>query len=194
METSMRECLIKTQNGKYMNVQKSYTINMYQYHRQIPTTEHSFPVQIHTSVGEETFKELGAELKINKESPQGPVLSFDQLLVDQPSWIRDLSEFVAKEMYTIICKKIQIICKEEPTFTYLGLITDYNSAYINQYIEYIIIHTSSRLNFAVASYGLNINFMCTIPKYFFSPIPKDYMAKVSYTFYNTITGSAITKI
>ena len=48
-------------------------------------TKHSVPVQTHTSTGGKIHKELGAELKINEELPEGPVESFEQLVADQPS-------------------------------------------------------------------------------------------------------------
>ena len=57
-------------------------------------TEHSVPVRIHASVGGKIYRELGAELKIEDELPEGPAESFEQLIVDQPAWIRDLIEFV----------------------------------------------------------------------------------------------------
>ena len=40
------------------------------------------------------YKGLGAELKIDKKLPEGPAESFEQLLADQPVWIRDLIKFV----------------------------------------------------------------------------------------------------
>ena len=43
------------------------------------------------------YKELGAELKVDKELPEGPVESFDQLLEDQSVWISDLIDFVKFE-------------------------------------------------------------------------------------------------
>ena len=45
-------------------------------------TKHSIPVRIHTSVRGKIYKELGAELKIDKELPEGPAESFEQPLVD----------------------------------------------------------------------------------------------------------------
>ena len=48
-------------------------------------TKHSIPVQIHISTGGKIYKELGAELKIDKELPEGPAESFEQLLADQPA-------------------------------------------------------------------------------------------------------------
>ena len=50
-------------------------------------TKYSTPVQIHTSAGGTVY---GAELKITEAIPIGPVESFQQLLAEQPRWIRDL--------------------------------------------------------------------------------------------------------
>ena len=68
---------------------------MNRYYRRIPTIKiYSTPVRIHTSAGGKIYKELGAELKIDEELPEGPVEAFEQLLADQPAWISDLIEFV----------------------------------------------------------------------------------------------------
>ena len=53
-------------------------------------TKYSTPVRIHTSTGGTVYKELGAELKVTEVVPIGPVESFQQLLAEQPRWIRDL--------------------------------------------------------------------------------------------------------
>ena len=39
------------------------------------------------------YTELGAELKITEALIVGPVESFQQLLTEQPRWIRDLVQF-----------------------------------------------------------------------------------------------------
>ena len=56
-------------------------------------TKHSTPVRNHTSARGSVFTELGAEHKINKELIVGQEKSFQQLLGEQPSWIRDLVKF-----------------------------------------------------------------------------------------------------
>ena len=57
-------------------------------------TKYSIPVSIHISAGGKINRELGAELKVDKYLPEGlPELS-EQLLADQPEWIRDLIKFV----------------------------------------------------------------------------------------------------
>ena len=43
------------------------------------STKHSIPVQIHTSAGGKIYKELGAQFKIDKELPEGPAESSEQL-------------------------------------------------------------------------------------------------------------------
>ena len=40
-------------------------------------TKHSIPVQIHTSAGGKIYRKLGAELKIDKELPEGPAELFE---------------------------------------------------------------------------------------------------------------------
>ena len=40
------------------------------------------------------YKELGAELKIDKELPKDQAESFNQLIADQPEWIRNFLKFV----------------------------------------------------------------------------------------------------
>ena len=57
-------------------------------------TKHSIPVRIHTAARGTVYRELGAELKIDDKLPVGPVESFEQLIVDQSAWIRDLIKFV----------------------------------------------------------------------------------------------------
>ena len=39
------------------------------------------------------YRELGEKLKIDEELLEGPPESFEQLLADQPAWIRDLIKF-----------------------------------------------------------------------------------------------------
>ena len=57
-------------------------------------TKYSTPVRIHTFARGKVYKELGAELKVTEEVTIGPVESFQQLLAEQPRWIRDLVQFV----------------------------------------------------------------------------------------------------
>ena len=57
-------------------------------------TKYSTPVRIHTSAGGKVYSELGAELKITEALIVGPIESFQQLLTEQPKWIRDLVQFV----------------------------------------------------------------------------------------------------
>lgn len=57
-------------------------------------TKYSTPVRIHASAREKIYRELGAELKIDKELPEGPSKIFEQLLADQTEWVRDLIEFL----------------------------------------------------------------------------------------------------
>ena len=48
-------------------------------------TKHSIPVRTHTSAGGKIYRELGAGLKIDDESLEGPAESSKQLIVDQPA-------------------------------------------------------------------------------------------------------------
>ena len=48
-------------------------------------TKHSITVWINTSAGGKIYKELRAELKIDKELPEGPAECFEQLWANQPA-------------------------------------------------------------------------------------------------------------
>ena len=61
-------------------------------------TKYSDPVQIHTTAGGVTYKELGAELKttaVDENIPIGPAKLFERLLAEQPRWISDPTKFVS---------------------------------------------------------------------------------------------------
>ena len=61
-------------------------------------TKHSVPVQIRSTAGGVTYKELGAELEITAVDETiliGPPESFERLLAEQPRWISDLTKFVS---------------------------------------------------------------------------------------------------
>ena len=84
----------------------------------VPTyqpTKYSTPVRIHISAGGMVYKELGAELKITEALIVGPVESFQQLLAEQPRWIRDLVQFVQftpdKQKYNKMEKTIEDVLK-----------------------------------------------------------------------------------
>ena len=57
-------------------------------------TKHSAPVRIYTATRGTVYRELGAEFKINNKLSVGLVISFEQLIEDQPAWVRDLIKFI----------------------------------------------------------------------------------------------------
>ena len=91
-------------------------------------TKHSVPVRIHTSAGRKICRELGAELKIDNELPEGPVESFKQLIVDQPAWIKDLIDFVTfapdQHIYNQMATKIHDVLKAHNEDVYLLVVSD----------------------------------------------------------------------
>ena len=74
------------------------------------------------------YRELGAELKIDDKLPEGPAESFEQLIADQPQWIRDLIEFVTfvpdKRMYNQMATTIDDVLKAHNTDGFLIVVSD----------------------------------------------------------------------
>ncbi|OEU20201.1 hypothetical protein FRACYDRAFT_236271 [Fragilariopsis cylindrus CCMP1102] len=83
--------------------------------------------------------------------------------------------------------------KPEPTFTYLGLINDYNGVDVNQCKEYIEINASNYIDRDFTLHGLNDGFKLPTPDKPLSPMPYDSIAKVFDTSNSTVEGSAANK-
>ena len=80
------------------------------------------------------YKELRAELKITEALIVGPVESFQQLLAEQPRWIRDLVQFVQfapdKRKYNIMEKTIEDVLKAHDKDGYLIAVSDLSLIHI----------------------------------------------------------------
>ena len=79
-----KEWIIYKRTSKGTQLTCIDTIQKYQ------QTKHSTPVRIHASARRIVYRELGVELKIDNELIVGPVEPFQQLLAEQPTWIRNL--------------------------------------------------------------------------------------------------------
>ena len=91
-------------------------------------TKYSTSVRIHTSSRGTVYKELGAELKITEAVSIGSVESFQQLLAEQPRWIRDLVQFVQfspdKGSCNMTEKTIEDILQAHDEVGYLKAVSD----------------------------------------------------------------------
>ena len=74
------------------------------------------------------YRKLEAGLKIDVELPEGPAESFEQLIVDQPQWIRDFIEFVPfepdKRMYNQMANTIKDVLKAHDDDGHLIVVSD----------------------------------------------------------------------
>ena len=62
-------------------------------------------------------------------------------------------EATAREIFDIIGRKLQMPDEDDPPFTWLGLVTDYNGVDVNQCKEYIELHCSNYIDRVVRSHG-----------------------------------------
>ena len=128
----------------------------------IDTTEeyqpikHSTPVQIHISAGGKIYKELGAELQIDKKIPEDPAESFEQLLVDQPAWISDPIEFVTfapdEQKYDKMATTINDVLTVHNKDGYLIAVSDGSVKHMHQMSFRWVLSTVGGLHLA-KSYG-----------------------------------------
>ena len=120
-------------------------------------TKYSTPVQIYTSVGGIVYKELGAELKVTEALPIGPVESFQQLLVEQPRWIRDLVQLVQfapdKGKYNIMEKTIEDVLRAHDEDGYLIAVSDGLVKHMHQMSFGWVLSTADGVHLVTSSGG-----------------------------------------
>ena len=112
MESSMQESYEDKEWIVYKRTNKGTQLTYINTIIEYQPTKLSVTVCIHTAARRTVYRELGAEIKIDNELSVGPVKWFEQLIVDQLQWIRDLIEFVSFEsdkwMYNQMATTIKV--------------------------------------------------------------------------------------
>ena len=103
------------------------------------------------------YRELGVELKINNELPESPAEPFEQLIIDQPSWIRDLIEFVTfapdNHMYNQMATTIDDVLKAHDTDGYFIAVSNGLVKYMHQMSFGWVLSTAGGVNLATSYRG-----------------------------------------
>ena len=119
-------------------------------------TKHSILVRIHTTARGTVYRELGAELKIDDELPVGLAESFEQLIAEQPAWIRDLVKFVQfapdKQTYNQMDTTIEDVLKANDKDGYLIVVSDGSVKHMHQMNFEWVLSTAGGVHLAT-SYG-----------------------------------------